>query len=62
MEVYPSYNKGNNANATSVIKARVMEKSFYTDVLGRDENDWDFSQIGQNEYGNCVYAKPKKRA
>lgn len=53
-------NKGNATNATSVIKARVMEKSFYTDVLGWNEDDWDFSQLGVNEWNEYECPKPKK--
>lgn len=52
---------GNAANATSVAKARVAEKDFYTDVLGWSENDWDFSQLGQTRPGSSSYECPKPK-
>ena len=52
---------GNAANATSVAKARVAEKDFYTNVLGWSENDWDFSQLGQTRPGSSSYECPKPK-
>ena len=54
---------GNATNATSVARTRVTEKAFYTDVLGWDENDWDFSQLGETRpWVDYECPKPKKKA
>ncbi len=55
-------NWSNSINASSVARTRITEKSFYTDVLGWDENDWDFSQLGVSEWGEFECPKPKKKA
>ena len=54
---------GNAMYATSVARTRMTEKDFYTDVLGWDEDDWDFSQLGEpSPWSDYECPKPKKKA
>lgn len=62
-EAIEASNWGNATNATSVARTRMTEKSFYTDVLGWDEDDWDFSQLGETgQWSDYECPKPKKKA
>ncbi len=54
---------GNATNANSVARVRVTDKTFFTNVLGWSENDWDFSQLGQTRpVSDYECPKPKKNA